>query len=399
MRRSGGGAIGRIWAPLALLLLPIHPGIRAQDEHRQSTGRGPHTPVGALEQDERSQADSLDRSPGGGSLWRCAAGAQFGPAEAIALLRRGYRAERVAVYSGVKVISAPDRCRDSPTGRTASRDAGRDRDHVCSDYERSVRMWHGGPALTRLEFVDQVGKTAPVVVENGRNRWYYSPRHQTWRPISWSPPEPRLDLLLKNYRASPGGLDRVAGRLALKVRIEPRHPGNPRKHSWLDLATGIALRSDLYDHRGHLVSTARFRYFRTETCLPPTLFQAPGAAACAPDEAAPQARLSFAALLPRHLPPGYVLDRISRSRQGETEVVRARYTDGLNILSLVQWKGPRDPGDKSSERFWAPGERVRRTIGPLTTLLAGDLSGDELRRVCASIRPSPRGAAAQLAHK
>jgi hypothetical protein len=324
-------------------------------------------------------------------------GAAFGPAEATALLRRGYRAERAAIYSGVKVIRAADRCGHPTGGRPASRNAGRE--HICSDYERSVRMWHGGPALTRLEFVDPDGRSGPVVVENGRNRWFYSPRHRTWRPISWSPPEPRLDLLLKNYRVIPGAMDRVAGRLALQVRIEPRQAGNPRKHSWLDLATGIALRSDLYDHRGRFVSTAGFRHFRTEPSLPPALFRAPGAAPCAPEESEPPARLSFAAMLPRHLPRGYVLERISRSRHGETEVLRARYTDGLNVLSMVQWKGRRDPEDRGSERFWAPGERVLRSIGRVTILVAGDLSGDELRRVSASIRPSPRAAAALLAHK
>jgi hypothetical protein len=90
-----------------------------------------------------------------------------------------------------------------------------------------------------------------------------------------------------------------------------------------------------------------------------------------------------------------LLDRLTRSRRGGVEVVRARFTDGLNVLSLVQWKGGQDPGDRSSERFWGPGERVRWRLGSLAATLAGDLSGTELRRIVASIR-SPQSAAGSL---
>jgi outer membrane lipoprotein-sorting protein len=393
---SGIRASGLLHVPLTLCLLSFSAGL---------TGRaagGDHSRDGVERGLPSHQGQSTVPA-------RCASSAEYGATEAIALLRRGYRAERVAVYSGVKVIRAPDRCRNSAVGRSSLQSAGPR--HICSDYERAVRIWHGGPSLTRLEFVAQdenrspatagggAAPGAPVVVENGRRRWFYSPRHRTWRPISWRPPEPRLELLLKNYRIVPGAVDRVAGRLALQIRIVPRYPGNPRKQTWLDLATGIALRSDLYDHRGNLVSTAGFRHFRTETCLPPALFQAPGAAGPASSEAASPPRLSFEVMLPRYVPRGYVLDRISRSREGGTEVARARFTDGLNVLSLVQWKGRRDPEERDSQRFWAPGERVRRSIGPLSVLLAGDLGGVELRRISASLRPPQRGLAAVIAHK
>ena len=232
------------------------------------------------------------------------------------------------------------------------------------------------------------GRPAPVVVENASGCWFYSAEQRTWRPIAWRAPESRLDLLLKNYRIVPEALDRVAGRLALQIRIEPRFPGNPRKHSWLDVATGIALRSDLYDSSGRLVSTTEFRTFRREPCLPPSLFQVPAKAAAIDDDRRDD-NLSFEPALPQWLPRGYVLDRVTRRRRGRLEVVRARYTDGLNVLSLVQWRGGPEPGDRGGERFWRPGERLRCSAGSLSVTLSGDLSPADLRRVTASIR-SPR---------
>jgi len=135
--------------------------------------------------------------------------------DAVALLRRGERAERTARYTGVKLIWA-----------CSSGDS-----HHHSDYQRSARIWHDGPGRTRLEFVPTDGGPARVVVENGSHRWFYSPRRHAWRPVSWRAPEPRLDLLLRNYRVrrgrvEPGGPRRIRACLACReppgARIETR---------------------------------------------------------------------------------------------------------------------------------------------------------------------------------
>jgi hypothetical protein len=260
-----------------------------------------------------------------------------------------------------------------------------------------------------------------VVVENGSHRWFYSARHHAWRPVSWRPPEPRLDLLLRNYRVLPGPIETVAGRQALLVLVEPRFPGNPRKHAWLDLATGITLRAELYDSAGHLVSRSEFLRFHPEPSLPASLFSVPDASAKMTDagedrqvvegkrlarpnpgvwrltsgasEGAP--RLSFEPALPRYLPRGYVLDRLTRGRADGSEVVWALFTDGLNTLSLVQWRGPREPPDGGRERFWGPGDRLRWSIGPINAMLAGDLAAVELKRIAGSLR-APRSNAGSL---
>src|SRR5262249_52384379 len=104
--------------------------------------------------------------------------------DVVALLRRGDRAERASRYSGVKQIWA---CCSGPAGKS-------------SDYRRSVRIWHDGPGRTRLEFLREQDGPARVVVENGSHRWFFSPRHRCWRAVSWREPQPRLNLLLKNYR-------------------------------------------------------------------------------------------------------------------------------------------------------------------------------------------------------
>jgi negative regulator of sigma E activity len=216
----------------------------------------------------------------------------------------------------------------------------------------------------------------------------------------------------------------IAGRRALQVRIQPRYPGNPSKQSWLDLATGIPLRSNLYDRAGRLISYSEFRQFTPRRSLPRTLFlvptevasaelpnvnckthsasrQSPGAAdglrvseARAP-HFSPAERLSFDPALPRYLPRGYVLSRLSRTYVDGTAIVRAHFTDGLNNVSLVQWRGRRDPEDGSRERFWGPGDRIRWSSGATRAMLAGDLAAAELKRIAGSI-PSPRPSAGSL---
>jgi negative regulator of sigma E activity len=104
-----------------------------------------------------------------------------------------------------------------------------------------------------------------------------------------------------------------------------------------------------------------------------------------PASFATQERLSFQPALPCYLPRGYVLDRVTRSQVGTTEVVRTLYTDGLNTLSLVEWRGSRDPEDWGRERFWGPGDRVHRALGTINLTLCGDLPAAELRRIAGSI--------------
>jgi outer membrane lipoprotein-sorting protein len=325
----------------------------------------------------------------------------------VALLHRGERAERTTRYTGVKLIWACG--------------SGDSRHH--SDYHRSARIWHDGPGRTRLEFVPTDGGPARVVVENGSHRWFYSPRHRAWRPVSWRPPEPRLDLLLRNYRVHPGSVETIAGRRALMVRVEPRYPGNPHKQAWLDVATGITLRADLYDSSGRLVSRSEFLKFDPERSLPATLFQVPEGTPQMADagrdrrtteriqrarlnpgvwrlpSAISEGRLSFDPALPRYLPPGYVLDRLTRTRANGTEVAWAVFTDGLNTLSLVQWRGPREPPDGGRERFWGPGDRIRWNIGPINAMLAGDLAPAELKRIAGSIRSPRQGAGSLVTRK
>ena len=263
-----------------------------------------------------------------------------------------------------------------------------------------------------------------MVIENGSQRWFYSLRRHAWRPVSWRPPEPRLSLLLRNYHILPGPVETVAGRRALRLRIDPRFPGNPHKQAWLDLATGITLRADLYDSSGRLVSRSEFLEFHPQRSLPASLFavpdagrQAPGVSSAqqtereAPTErpsvsvggggakrgAGPRARsgsmtsgvsperVSFDPALPRYLPRGYVRDRITRTRSDGTEVARALFTDGLNTLSLLEWRGPREPEEGGRERFWGPGDRVRWNNGPIHAMLSGDLAAAELKRIAGSI--------------
>src|ERR1051326_6705304 len=87
------------------------------------------------------------------------------PVDPVTLLKKGVRTERDGIFTGVKVIRAgPQRAQPD----TAPHSAGPPGDHRRGEgFERTVRIWRGGPGKTRLEFVRPEGGSQRTVIENG----------------------------------------------------------------------------------------------------------------------------------------------------------------------------------------------------------------------------------------
>ncbi|MDQ6875160.1 MAG: hypothetical protein M3042_08895 [Actinomycetota bacterium] len=141
---------------------------------------------------------------------------------------------------------------------------------------------------------------------------------------------------------------RCAGRTARVVEVHPRGTATVAGRFWLDVATGLILRRELYDGSGRTVRAAAFV---DVTMAAPAPWTGPVQAADSDDGsvlAAPQ----LAALrrqgwhAPARLSGLELFDTRRRS-----DVLQLSYTDGLFALSVFSQRGRLDP---ASVKGWQP---------------------------------------------
>jgi negative regulator of sigma E activity len=213
----------------------------------------------------------------------------------------------------------------------------------------TVEVAHRAPTGVRLTYRSTVGRAQRIVVDDGRRRWQYEPSAHV-ALISPSITEEdvplsarRLGLLLANYRPAIVGREPVAGRVAVALTVRPRTDARPWLKLWVDEATGLVLRTELYHANGRLAEASAFT--RIGFVSPPeSLFQfrppagvtvRAGAASTPvglPDLAR---RVGFTPIALERLPDGFVLDRVRLAGSGAPVAVM-QYTDGLATLTLFQ---------------------------------------------------------------
>lgn len=149
-----------------------------------------------------------------------------------------------------------------------------------------------------------------------------------------------LDLLRTNYMIEYSGEGMAVGRVARIVAVR-RHDGSLAARYWLDSSTGLPLRREMFDERGHLVNEGAF----INISLGPS---APGPAPSQAAQAwsADAARISELSRLRKQGWP--VLSRLAgdmslvgvRRDQGKSGVVvDASYSDGLSVVSVFMQRG------------------------------------------------------------
>lgn len=155
-----------------------------------------------------------------------------------------------------------------------------------------------------------------------------------------------LSLLADHYELAVAGAARCAGRSARLVearRRSVRGAGQVAGRFWLDAATGLVLRREVYDDRGGRLSSSALLDL---TVAPPAPL--PGLLAVrAPDRDDPDSTLPAAAWHPPGaLPAGLQLFDAKRRDDGRGPVLHLAYSDGLSTLSVFAQRGalPDRPG-------------------------------------------------------
>jgi outer membrane lipoprotein-sorting protein len=295
-----------------------------------------------------------------------AAGASPARVDLATLLRRSETADARVDYSGTKVVVG--------TRGHHHRKAPEDQ---AGPHERTVHIWHLRPDQTRIEFVAG-GPPGGTIIQHGNDHWVRGPRGD-FRRFPREPSVGGVDLLLQNYALRKLKTETVAGRPALVIAVEPRHPGNPHKIVWLDTNTNLTLKTQLFNSAGELTEESEFSEIDYHPSFPPHHFDVPGGM----NPVGPPAPVSldFVPKRPDYLPPGYILIRTSSFRDRHARLVAyLRYTDGLNTLSLFETRaGPNEDSE------WFRGPAIKGVAGDLRFAIVADLSPAELNKVAGAL--------------
>jgi hypothetical protein len=148
----------------------------------------------------------------------------------------------------------------------------------------------------------------------------------------------QLSLLVTNFDLRVAGAAAVAGRHAVVVNAD--HPGVASAKFWIDRATGLLLRTEVFGADGRLWRASAFvrvqihpRAFMEH--LPPVV-QVPDAVALSRRSMPALRRAGYRC--PTQLKSGFALTDIDRLRE-PTPAVHMTYTDGLSVISVFEQRG------------------------------------------------------------
>ncbi|HEY3329906.1 MAG TPA: outer membrane lipoprotein-sorting protein [Capsulimonadaceae bacterium] len=271
----------------------------------------------------------------------------------------------------------------------------------------------------RYEFLQRF--TAPksragrVILENASNQWTYVPRTnvviQTARPPQ-RPDEPDFGLLKQNYALNVAPKrEKIAGRDSYVVTIASKHRKDKALRYWVDVSTGLALRSERYHADGDLASVSYFSdinfhpAFAASTFSPTQwpgarvqqmMYKSTAASSMTPSETARS--LGGHAVAPANMRE-FKLKSVTRLPAAKQETLHLHYSDGLTSLSVFETlkahrKATRMPG---SRPIALPGGNTGRIAArgnycilnfdtPRNTItLLGDLSPETLVDLASSL--------------
>lgn len=287
-------------------------------------------------------------------------GAEAGDTTAISLLRRATVSASATAYSGVQYLS-------SWSARGASTSVVLDIDHV--------------PGRGSMVQVRATPGSAPVRVFEADA----SPGPSDLGDSSLiGAPTSALTLLEDKYDVTVGTPDQVAGRTADVIDVR-RSNGTLAARLWLDAASGLLLRREVYDNKGRMTRASAYIELRVGSAGAGRAGIADDTPAAVTPQSPPQPwgrQLSAADLaalrrrgwtVPKSLPGGLQLYDARSEGSGSGSVLHLSFSDGLSSVSLFEQKGRLDT------RHFADWRRAR--IGDAKVLV---LDGMPQRMVWAS---------------
>jgi outer membrane lipoprotein-sorting protein len=283
-----------------------------------------------------------------------------------------------------------------------------------------------GPRMTSLSVLCQpdgrerreLHATRGVQVFDGEYSWQYFPERDVVyrRPARAEGGEvlspEQLQRAIASYAIQIVPSGPIAGRRSRAIEFAPRLAGSrPRRVVWVDAATALILRTEVYGTNNRLAWLSVFEELEYRPTFDAAAFMRPGppdvtvvesaAEPCLePAEAERLAGLPLA--LPAYLPGGFERQCIRARRQRDYGEIQVVFGDGLSLLSLFASTSFREPaGDRMPAPAVAVGHATGRwhDLGLVTGIswhapwghmaLLGELSRSEMHKVAGSVRTRP----------
>lgn len=276
-----------------------------------------------------------------------------------------------------------------------------------------LRETAGSGGRTRRELLGPDGKPALVAVFDGKHEWVHDLRKQRlWKSgADWNPglsADAESAVIAENYelRLEPGRP--MLGRKVWLLELVSRASGELRRQLWIDRENGLLLRSKLLRAGGGLASETAVKKLALGARIDEKLLAFTPAKGQVPSErlAAEPSELELTRKesglepsLPTWLPGGFVFDDIESVPYGRKKMLHARFSDGLDAVSLFQLPPRSRPnfgkaavetlklGDGKGQLAWLPeGHALSWTRDGRRFLLVGPLGAETLKRIAESVR-------------
>jgi len=300
--------------------------------------------------------------------------------DALRLLERAAAAPATTAYSGTQYVTAWT----VAAGRRATSRVV----EVRHEPARGTTWWPGGAGVPAGAQVHEAGSPTPSLLGAGA-----------------------VSLIARHYSLSTAVPDRVAGRDADVVEAHRPSSTGARQvvaRFWLDQATGLVLRREVYDERGRPTRASAF----IDVAVHSPHVAAPGESpdVAAPGDTAWPDSLDSAQVrrmrqhgwaCPRALPgPLPLVD--ARRGGDEGSVLHLSYADGIASVSVFQQRGSLDEGRLSGYRrtaiggrtVWARNEVPARAVwsaGGLVYTLVADAPQRTVDDAVAALYAEPEG--------
>ena len=274
-----------------------------------------------------------------------------------------------------------------------------------------IQVYHSGQR-SRREFLAPDGTVSRVIIDDGdkqelhlvkKGRVLAGDAVKSYEKLM--PPEHERELLLKNYRLTVSGPEKVAGRPCWVLEIDPLVAGKPSQKLWLDEETHVVLENKRFIPNKRLAAMIRYSRFTPTKDISDALFALYVATAAAGRGLEPDfmtlEELNKATgkttSIPAELPGGFEFESADYFQIGKHVVRQARYTDGLCALSLFLTdrpvalpKGqPLSQGAglaRASLRLSSAGTVLRWQRGRQHFTLLGDVTRELLQQAAAAVK-------------
>lgn len=276
------------------------------------------------------------------------------------LLRRSATVERKVSYQGRKVLV---RYRN---GRATS---------------TTYKAYHKAPNRTLMVGVDG-GHVGTRLVQINDEHYLRQAYTHTYRQPTLPPPRDNTALLTRNYRIKPLRVEMIARRRCQMVGFWPRHAGNPSKLVWIDLSTGLPLKTQIRAADGSLTEESYFLFIDYRPQFSRGMFTIEGDIVQEWPEVEPN--FDVVRVRPEALPAGYRLVRTLNRRSPKGHVFSfQRFSNGLNTITLAQSRTHPDPGMVTGACA------VEGRIGRIRYAICGEHRQDVLVRMAKGLKGKP----------